>query len=218
MNDTVSALHQWLSELHWLECRIVLQNTFAEQAREHPLLVLDAILKYASHQGYPWPSWFFRPETAFDARMYQGKRYGIRLVFPGCRDVSVGEEAVSCIRKWLGGPHRHFTFAGSDAPCVLSGHQVLSDMDQTIGSHGMVNGVSIEILSPVPFQSKEGWKGKVTAGWMGESLLRRVERLFGAMPGELRADTSKAWKELTLILWFWNYPARRKASPFRAGI
>ena len=217
MNDIVSALRQWLSELHWLECRIVLQNTFAEQAREHPLLVLDAILKYASHQGSPWPSWFFRPETAFDARMYQGKRYGIRLVFPGCRDVSVGEEAVSCIRKWLGGPHRHFTFAGSDVPCVLSGHQVLSDMDQTMGSHGMVNGVSIEVLSPVPFQSKEGWKGKVTAGWMGESLLRRVERLFGAMPGDLRADTSKAWKELTLIPWFWNYEVFQHRSKSTGG-
>ncbi|MBP3733447.1 MAG: CRISPR-associated endonuclease Cas1 [Desulfovibrio sp.] len=218
MDNTVSVLRQWLSDLHWLECRIVLQNTFAEQAREHPLLVLDALLKYASHQGHPWSSsWFFRPETDFDARMHQGKRYGIRLIFPGCEDASVGEEAVSCIKKWLDGPHRHFTLADSDVPCVLSGRQILSDMDKTIGAHGMVSGVSIEFLSPVPFKTKEGWKGKATAGWLGESLLRRVERLFGAMPEELRSNTSKAWKPLTLIPWFWNYEVFQHRSRSTGG-
>lgn len=219
MNSAISELRLWLSGLKWVECRLVLQNTFAEQAREHPLFVLDALLKYASHQGkHPWPTWIFRPETSFAPSMNREKQYSLRLIFPGCGDVSQGSEAISCIRKWLDGPKRHFRLIEADPPCVLTGSKILADAEQTFSLQGPADGVTIEVLSPLPFQAKDGWKGKITAAWLGESLIRRVERLFGSMPSDLRKRVAAAWKALILIPWFWNYVVFQHRSKSTGGV
>ncbi len=218
MKEGSCALRNWLAECRWLECPLALRSTFAGQARQHPLIVLDALLKYASHQGqHPWPAWLFRPERGFGARLQQGQAYALRLLFPGCTDAAIGEEATAGLRAWLEGDRRHFSLDEAGALAVLSGADALSLLLDAEPDLASASGAVINVFTPIPFKSAEGWKGAATATWLGETLLRRAERLFGPMPQELREEALLAWKGLRLVPWFWDYEEHQHPSKSTGG-
>ena len=53
MQDEAGSLTSWLAGHCWLECHLVLRNMFADAVVEHPLLVFDAVFKYAARQRVP---------------------------------------------------------------------------------------------------------------------------------------------------------------------
>lgn len=216
---TDSALSSWLAAQQWLECHVVLRNSFAAAAREHPLLVLDAVLKYAARQGSTrWPPWHFRPDRYFAPKLVLGKRYGLTILFPGCADMATGDAAVASLRSWLADERRHFRLERADSPCVVDGTQALAAVREANPGLETSSGVCLDVLSPLPFKAACGWSGTATADWLGETLVRRVERLFGEMPPSLRLEALQAWQGLRLLPWFWEYEKYQHVSQSTGGV
>ncbi|MBQ9539538.1 MAG: CRISPR-associated endonuclease Cas1 [Treponema sp.] len=201
----IQTLLERLQEAFWLECHVVLRNTYAQAAKEHPLLVFDALFKYASHVGNErWPAYLFRPDHHLPTTLCQGKRYGLTLCFPLCSDALIVENAMRDFRSWLTGSRTHFELVHND-PIVRwtvgDATEVLRDMLPP-----QIEYLQLDILSPRPFEAKNSpWKGTLTADWLGELLLRRAERLFGNLPEVLRKSQATYWKGMKVVPWFWDY-------------
>ncbi|MBQ9407405.1 MAG: CRISPR-associated endonuclease Cas1 [Desulfovibrio sp.] len=216
MQDEAGSLTSWLAGHCWLECHLVLRNMFADAVVEHPLLVFDAVFKYAARQRVPpWPAWLFRPDTSCASRLGTHRRYGLTLIFPQCQDVGLGHAVLDCLRDWLASGNRHFCLDSADEPRVLNGGEALALLLHSLPQ--AEHALRLDVLTPLPFTTPQGWKGEVTAPWLGAAILRRVQRLFGPMHPLLLDAAARSWEELRLLPWFWNYEEHKHQSRSTKG-
>lgn len=178
------------------------------------MLILDALLKYAAHKT--WPLWLFRPQTLFDAHVVEGALYPITLLFPGCKELALGHNVLADIAAWLARGTGHFVVAETFAPRIWQWSDWVGDAhNQALIQRAIEQkAIALEVMSPLP--CTQAWFSSMSALWLGEQLLRRYERLFGAILCP-RKDLLLPWLRVHCIPEWMDYVRYNHRSRSQAG-
>lgn len=204
-----------LGALRWHTLQLTLRNRRNTFAREHPLSIFDAILKFAARiPGREWEGEaFFVPAESTGAIVRKGREYRLQLVFPH----AVPEQArhlADNVAHWLGDPANNFEVTACGPAVERSVAMVECEWRAAQGVADTVpDEVCLDFLTPLTFTPTDPQRRwLLDAHALLQLLANRLARFYGAalMPeSEAFADMAGG---LTLLPWFWEYAEFRHRS------
>ncbi len=204
------------SELHsirWHELRLTLRNDRNTFARQHPLAVVEAVLRgTAGKQCPPEPEpWFFRPSQPFGQRVRVGAHYSMAVVFPVSSAETVAAFATR-LHDYLQDSKHNFSLTQVGAATERSLGQV---EEETRGlDAAATTELCLDFLTPLAFTPADPsrrWLLRLPDLLQG--LANRV-RSFWGVP---LAWPANALEGLELLPCCWDYVEYGRASKSKGG-
>lgn len=204
-----------LSALHWHVLQLTLRNRRNTFAREHPLSIFDAILKFAARlSGREWDGEvFFVPHASPGSIVRKGREYRLQLVFPhaGADDAQYFADNVV---QWLRDPANNFDVIACGPPVERSVAMVENEWRIAQGVGGKVpDEVCLDFLTPLTFtpaDSRRRWLLDTQA--LLQLLTNRLARLYGAALQPECVGLCDVARDLSVLPWFWDYVEFRHRS------
>ena len=204
-----------LSFLRWHTVRLMLQNMRNTFAREHPLSIFDAVLKFAAgtSPALRGVDFFFHPLSKLDPIIRRDALYELEVVFPLASKKQC-ELFVEGLRLWLSDPAHNFTLreAGEvrerSLELLLEEHADLADTEE----------LCLDFLTPLsikPLSQRELY------AFDGSALFRlisnRLHRWYGNEAEAALEAFRSSVESARLLPWFWEYAEFRHSPKSQQG-
>ncbi len=199
------SLTPYFQSFTWHTCQLSLRNTYATQAKDHPLAIFDAIFKFAAKSlQHPAPLMLFHPLRSLSPRVHKDQEYTLELVFPHAQKEEI-TQFLSAVYIWLSDTRRHFVIQS----CTnIEQKNVATLLSQFLQKHVNLDlpELCLNFITPVPhLSSDKSRKRYIATEQLVNMCLQRVERLYGSMPQDERAHYMHMAKNCTCLPWVWKY-------------
>jgi group II intron reverse transcriptase/maturase/CRISPR-associated endonuclease Cas1 len=200
-----------LYALRWRELHLTLRNTRNTFARQHPLAVIEAVLRGAWPALPPEQGWFFRPRQPTGSRVRLGHEWAVAAVFPGKSPAEV-DALAGQLQAYLADPRHHF--ARSQLKPVVERSLAQIEAETRALDEAARTELCLDFISPLAFTPAEPsrrWLLRLPDLFAG--LAARVEFLWG-----VRLPVAEAPLEgLELLPSCWDYVEHGRPSKSKGG-